>query len=176
MAEKRFETSFFLEFKLVTSFLHCLQRQCMVRTYLKSQMLFENALSHLGHLNKPSGLCLRFLSATEDNTLTNKNILEIENSDYFMGKVQVIGVRRLWMTKGQKQGLVHWKKKFGCSLYDHILLFLCPHNFMSTHKAPMAAKKWGKLPCSQGHFPIGECWWKCWLGILAAGKIIATLI
>lgn len=79
------------------------------------------------------------------------------------------------MTKGQKQGLVHWKK-FGCSLYDHTLLFLCPHNFMSIHKASMAAKKWGKLPCSQGHFPIRECWWKCWLGILAAGKIIATLI
>lgn len=50
---------------------------------------------NLGHLNKPSGLNLRFLSTTEANTLINKNILEIENADYFMGKVQVIGVRRL---------------------------------------------------------------------------------
>lgn len=58
-------------------------------------MLSENVISHLSHLNKPSGLYLRFLSATEANTLINKNILEIESYDYFMGKVQVIGVRKL---------------------------------------------------------------------------------
>lgn len=35
-----------------------------------------------------SGLHLRLLSAAEANTLINKNILEAESCDYFIGKVQ----------------------------------------------------------------------------------------
>ena len=94
MAEKRFTTSFFLELRLVTTFLNCLQKQCILRTWLKSQVLFENTVSHLGNLNKPFWPVFKISECYRSYHL-NKNILEIENSDYFVEMVQVIGARRL---------------------------------------------------------------------------------
>lgn len=66
-------------------------------------------------------------------------------------------------------------KKFGCSLYDHILLFLCPHKFISIHITLMLLKGGGNCHVPRVLFLLGNEGGDG-MGNLAAGKIIATLV